>query len=118
PAEHRVGRHGRGRREHVGRPCRARTARRSTGGGAVPARRAAALRGRPRRGTHRRLPVPLSAVSGPGHYDVAVIGSGYVVVPIAATFAEAGRRVLLVDVQPDVVEALNRGESHIEDVSS
>jgi UDP-N-acetyl-D-glucosamine dehydrogenase len=60
----------------------------------------------------------LSAVSSQGNYDVAVIGAGYVGVPLAATFAEAGRRVLLVDVQPNVVEALNRGESHIEDVSS
>jgi UDP-N-acetyl-D-glucosamine dehydrogenase len=60
----------------------------------------------------------LSAVSSEGNYDVAVIGAGYVGVPLAATFAEAGRRVLLIDVQPDVVEALNRGESHIEDVSS
>ena len=51
-------------------------------------------------------------------YDVAVIGAGYVGVPLAATFAEAGQRVLLVDVQPHIVEALNRGESHIEDVSS
>jgi UDP-N-acetyl-D-glucosamine dehydrogenase len=57
-------------------------------------------------------------VSSQGSYDVAVIGAGYVGVPLAATFAEAGRRVLLVDVQPHVVEALNRGESHIEDVSS
>jgi UDP-N-acetyl-D-glucosamine dehydrogenase len=60
----------------------------------------------------------LSAVSSEGNYDVAVIGAGYVGVPLAATFAEAGRRVLLIDVQPDIVEALNRGESHIEDVSS
>jgi UDP-N-acetyl-D-glucosamine dehydrogenase len=60
----------------------------------------------------------LSAVSGQPHYDVAVIGAGYVGVPLAATFGEAGRRVLLVDVQPGVVEALNRGESHIEDVTS
>jgi UDP-N-acetyl-D-glucosamine dehydrogenase len=60
----------------------------------------------------------LSAVSGQPHYDVAVIGAGYVGVPLAATFGEAGRRVLLVDVQPGVVDALNRGESHIEDVSS
>jgi UDP-N-acetyl-D-glucosamine dehydrogenase len=59
----------------------------------------------------------LSAVSSQGNYDVAVIGAGYVGVPLAATFAEAGRRVLLIDVQHDVVEALNRGESHIEDVS-
>jgi UDP-N-acetyl-D-glucosamine dehydrogenase len=51
-------------------------------------------------------------------YDVAVIGAGYVGVPLAATFAEAGQRVLLLDVQPDVVAALNRGESHIEDVAS
>ncbi len=51
-------------------------------------------------------------------YDVAVIGAGYVGVPLAATFGEAGQRVLLVDVQPEVVAALNRGESHIEDVSN
>ena len=51
-------------------------------------------------------------------YDVAVIGAGYVGVPLAATFGEAGRRVLLVDVKPDIVDALNRGESHIEDVSN
>src|SRR4029079_17866680 len=38
--------------------------------------------------------------------------------PLAATFAEAGCHVLLVDVVADVVEALNRGESHIEDVES
>jgi UDP-N-acetyl-D-glucosamine dehydrogenase len=50
------------------------------------------------------------------HYDVAVVGAGYVGVPLAATFAEADCRVLLVDVVDDIVAALNRGESHIEDV--
>ncbi|MFL5953934.1 MAG: nucleotide sugar dehydrogenase [Gaiellaceae bacterium] len=50
-------------------------------------------------------------------YDVAVIGAGYVGVPLAATFGETGQRVLLIDVQSPVVDALNRGESHIEDVS-
>jgi UDP-N-acetyl-D-glucosamine dehydrogenase len=50
------------------------------------------------------------------HHDVAVVGAGYVGVPLAATFAEAGCRVLLVDVLDDVVAALNRGESHIPDV--
>jgi UDP-N-acetyl-D-glucosamine dehydrogenase len=60
----------------------------------------------------------LSAVPEDSLYDIAVIGAGYVGVPLAATFGEAGRRVLLVDVQKDVVDALNRGESHIEDVSS
>jgi UDP-N-acetyl-D-glucosamine dehydrogenase len=60
----------------------------------------------------------LTAVPEENLYDVAVIGAGYVGVPLAATFAEAGRRVLLLDVQADIVDALNRGESHIEDVSS
>jgi len=51
-------------------------------------------------------------------YDVAVIGAGYVGIPHAATFAEAGCSVLIVDVVPELVERLNRGESHVEDVSS
>jgi UDP-N-acetyl-D-glucosamine dehydrogenase len=49
-------------------------------------------------------------------YDVAIVGAGYVGLPLSTTFAEAGCRVLLVDVVADVVDALNRGESHIEDV--
>jgi UDP-N-acetyl-D-glucosamine dehydrogenase len=52
------------------------------------------------------------------NYDVAVVGAGYVGVPLASTFAEAGCHVLLVDVIEDVVAALNRGESHIPDVPS
>jgi UDP-N-acetyl-D-glucosamine dehydrogenase len=50
-------------------------------------------------------------------YDVAIIGAGYVGLPLSTTFAEAGCPVLLVDVVEPVVQALNRGESHIEDVS-
>jgi len=50
-------------------------------------------------------------------YDVAVIGAGYVGLPLAATFAEAGANVLVVDALPLVVAALQRGESHIPDVS-
>src|SRR2546421_1707231 len=49
--------------------------------------------------------------------DVAIIGAGYVGVPLAQVFADAGRTVVLVDVKQGVVDALNRGESHIEDVS-
>ena len=52
------------------------------------------------------------------NYDVGIVGAGYVGVPLAATFAEAGCSVLLVDVLEDVVAALNRGESHIADVAS
>lgn len=51
-------------------------------------------------------------------YDVAIIGAGYVGLPLSTTFAEAGCRVLVVDVIADVVAGINRGESHIEDVAS
>jgi UDP-N-acetyl-D-glucosamine dehydrogenase len=51
-------------------------------------------------------------------YDVAVVGAGYVGVPLAQTFADAGQRVLVLDVVPELVEALNHGQSHIQDVPS
>jgi UDP-N-acetyl-D-glucosamine dehydrogenase len=60
----------------------------------------------------------LSAVPESTLYDVAVIGAGYVGLPLAATFAEGGSRVLVIDVQPWIVDALNGGTSHIEDVTS
>jgi UDP-N-acetyl-D-glucosamine dehydrogenase len=50
--------------------------------------------------------------------DIAIIGAGYVGMPHAQTFAEAGRHVVLVDIKQSVVDGINRGESHIEDVSS
>ena len=50
--------------------------------------------------------------------DVAIVGAGYVGVPLAQVFAEAGKRVVLVDVQQARVDQLNRGESYIEDVPS
>jgi UDP-N-acetyl-D-glucosamine dehydrogenase len=50
--------------------------------------------------------------------DVAIVGAGYVGVPLAQVFADAGRRVLLVDRDPERVESLNRGESYIDDVPS
>ncbi|HSC91221.1 MAG TPA: nucleotide sugar dehydrogenase [Gaiellaceae bacterium] len=53
----------------------------------------------------------------PRTVDVAVVGAGYVGLPLAQVFAEAGKRVLLVDVSDAVVAGINRGESHIEDVS-
>jgi UDP-N-acetyl-D-glucosamine dehydrogenase len=49
---------------------------------------------------------------------IAIVGAGYVGVPLAHVFAGAGQKVLLVDVQADRVEQLNRGESYIEDVPS
>jgi UDP-N-acetyl-D-glucosamine dehydrogenase len=50
--------------------------------------------------------------------DVAIIGAGYVGMPLAKVFAEAGKNVLLRDVKREVVEGINRGESHIGDVPS
>jgi UDP-N-acetyl-D-glucosamine dehydrogenase len=50
--------------------------------------------------------------------DVAIIGAGYVGMPLARVFAEAGKVVLLVDVDREVVDGINRGASHIPDVTS
>ena len=49
---------------------------------------------------------------------IAIIGAGYVGVPLADTFAAAGHPIILVDVQDKRVEQLNRGESYVEDVPS
>jgi UDP-N-acetyl-D-glucosamine dehydrogenase len=49
---------------------------------------------------------------------VAIVGAGYVGLPLAQVFAEAGNEVVLVDVEQRVVDGINRGESHIEDVPS
>jgi len=51
-------------------------------------------------------------------WDLAVVGAGYVGLPLAQTFAEAGQKVLLVEVVPELVESINAGRSHIEDVPS
>jgi UDP-N-acetyl-D-glucosamine dehydrogenase len=51
-------------------------------------------------------------------HDVAIVGAGYVGLPLARTFADAGKHVLLVDVDPRRVAQLNAGESYIEDVPS
>jgi UDP-N-acetyl-D-glucosamine dehydrogenase len=50
--------------------------------------------------------------------DVAIVGAGYVGMPLAQVFSEAGKNVLLRDIAPDIVDGINRGESHIRDVSS
>jgi UDP-N-acetyl-D-glucosamine dehydrogenase len=51
-------------------------------------------------------------------WDVAIVGAGYVGMPLAQTFADAGKRVLLIDTIPEIVDGLNAGRSHIEDVPS
>lgn len=49
---------------------------------------------------------------------IGVIGLGYVGLPLAVEFAKAGLRVIGYDISERVVAALNRGESHIQDVPS
>ena len=119
-AEHRVGRHRRGRRERARR-------RRPGRDRATPSRRrafrrgAAALRRRPGARTHRGGSVRLFAVLSPSAaaWDVAIVGAGYVGLPLAADLRRCrSERVLIVDVVPELVEPINAGESHIEDVPS
>jgi len=49
---------------------------------------------------------------------IAVIGQGYVGLPLAVAFAQVGFPVTGVEVDLDRVETLNRGVSHIRDVES
>ena len=49
---------------------------------------------------------------------IGVVGLGYVGLPLAMEFAEAGFRVVGYDVSPRVVDMLNAGGSHIQDVAA
>jgi nucleotide sugar dehydrogenase len=49
--------------------------------------------------------------------DVVVLGLGYVGLPIACEATRAGLSVLGFDVKPAVVDALNAGRSHVDDLS-
>jgi UDP-N-acetyl-D-glucosamine dehydrogenase len=46
-----------------------------------------------------------------------IVGLGYVGLPLAVELSRAGYRVLGFDVNPDVVEGLNQGRSHVKDVT-
>ncbi|OZA32163.1 MAG: hypothetical protein B7X92_12805 [Novosphingobium sp. 17-62-9] len=48
--------------------------------------------------------------------DVCVVGLGYIGLPTAAIIARAGCKVLGLDVSQHVVDTINRGEIHIEEV--
>ena len=48
--------------------------------------------------------------------DVCVIGLGYIGLPTAAIIARANCPVVGIDISEDVVETINRGEIHIEEV--
>ena len=52
------------------------------------------------------------------HLKVGVVGLGYVGLPLVVSFAQAGAEVIALDTDIGKVDALNRGESYIEDVPS
>ena len=47
---------------------------------------------------------------------IGVVGLGYVGLPLAVTFAEAGFKVYGVDISVQIIESLNKGSSHVGDV--
>jgi UDP-N-acetyl-D-glucosamine dehydrogenase len=47
---------------------------------------------------------------------VGVVGLGYVGLPLAVEYANAGYSVVGIDLQPSKVDAINRGESYVQDV--
>ena len=49
---------------------------------------------------------------------VGVVGLGYVGLPLAVAFAEAGDQVIALDVDPLKISAVAAGDSYIEDVPS
>jgi UDP-N-acetyl-D-mannosaminuronate dehydrogenase len=49
--------------------------------------------------------------------DVAIIGLGYVGLPLAQEASRAGLTVLGFDVDAGVVDALNEGRSHVDDLT-
>jgi UDP-N-acetyl-D-glucosamine dehydrogenase len=49
---------------------------------------------------------------------IGIVGMGYVGLPLALAFAQAGFKVLGFDTQSNKVNFINKGESYIEDISS
>jgi UDP-N-acetyl-D-glucosamine dehydrogenase len=49
---------------------------------------------------------------------IGIVGMGYVGLPLGVAFAEAGHEVVGLEVAQGRVDALNRGESYVEDITS
>ena len=52
-----------------------------------------------------------------GDLTVGVVGLGYVGLPLSVEVARSGLRAVGFDVDPEVVDGINKGASHIEDVT-
>jgi UDP-N-acetyl-D-glucosamine dehydrogenase len=48
--------------------------------------------------------------------DIAIVGAGYVGLPLAVEFVRAGRAVVCIEADSRKVDAIGRGESYVEDV--
>jgi len=57
-------------------------------------------------------------MQGQSRGTIAIIGQGYVGLPLSVGAAKAGWTVIGIDKSPRVIEGLRQGRSHIEDVSS
>ena len=57
----------------------------------------------------------MTAQAGTGA-SVGIIGLGYVGLPLAVAFAEAGHDIVALDADPSKVAAIQAGESYIEDI--
>ncbi|MFO0388905.1 MAG: UDP-N-acetyl-D-mannosamine dehydrogenase [Alphaproteobacteria bacterium] len=49
------------------------------------------------------------------HYELTILGLGYIGLPMAAVSAKAGLNVLGVDINPHVISTISRGHIHIEE---
>jgi UDP-N-acetyl-D-glucosamine dehydrogenase len=49
---------------------------------------------------------------------IGIVGLGYVGLPLAVAFAEAGNEVVCLDSDSRKIEALSEGRSYIEDIDS
>jgi hypothetical protein len=49
--------------------------------------------------------------------DVVIIGMGYVGLPLAREASAAGLSVIGLDISPEVVDGLNHGRSHVDDLA-
>src|SRR4051812_38171949 len=108
-----MGRDPRDRLERAGRPRHRRGA--ASAGAATAGRRAAgALRRRAGWSADRRRRRRLHC----SIVNIGIVGLGYVGLPLGVAFAEAGHDVVGLDVAQNRVDAINRGESYVEDISS
>jgi UDP-N-acetyl-D-mannosaminuronate dehydrogenase len=59
----------------------------------------------------QRPPAPLPALT-----DIAIVGLGYVGLPLSLQFARSGANVLGLDIDPEKIEMINSGRSYIKHI--